>query len=166
MTTQRTLNRNLIVHNDLEIGYGTVVQERGDVAAAEQKIELMFIFRQLDEIRNLDYNKYTRVGLHQDNAPVVEYWFDFTSAASDDGDDVLAPVPAISLGRWIKIANTAPVYTTAELADISATPNTSVAKQAGYMVWNSNLEKPLWSVGSGNGDVWVDATGSTVHTPS
>lgn len=166
MSTQRTLNRNLIVHNDLELGYGSVVQERGDVQAAEQKIELMFIFRQLDEIRNLDYTRYTRVGFHQDAAPLVEYLFDFTSAASDDGDDVLAPNPAITLGRWLKVPRPAPVYTTAELADISDTANTSVAKQAGHMVWNSDLTKPLWAVGSGDSDIWVDAAGTTVHTPS
>jgi len=166
MSTQRTLNRNLIVHRDLELGYGSVVQERGEVQAAEQKIEIMFIFRQLDEIRNLDYNRYTRVALHQDGAPTVEYWFDFTSAASDDGDDVLAPIPTVSLGRWLKIPRPAPVYTTAELADISDTANTSVAKQAGHMVWNSDLNRPLWSVGSGNSDIWVDAAGTTVHTPS
>jgi len=164
--TQRTLKRNLIVHRDLELGFGSIVQERGDVSAAEQKIELLFIFRQLDEIRNLDYNRYTRVGFHQDNAPVVEYWFDFTSAAADDADDVLAPIPAVSLGRWIKVPRPAPVYTTAELSSLTHTANTSVLKQAGHMVWNSDLNRPVWAVGSGNGDIWVDAAGTTVHTPS
>ncbi len=74
--TLRTINRNLIVHNDLNIGYGTEVQNRGDQGATtEQKIELDFIFRSIAEIKALDEDKYTRVSLHA-AGPVIGYYFD------------------------------------------------------------------------------------------
>lgn len=162
--TQRTINRSLIIHNDLALGYGTVSQERGDLTTVEQKIELPFIFRTVDEIRALDTTRYTRVSLHTDG-PLIHYYFDATASAADDGDDVLAPVPYVSVGRWLKINNVAPTYTTTQLADITDSVNTSGLKQAGFMVWNITIAKPVWAVGSAAADIWVDANGSTVHTP-
>ena len=89
MSTQRTINRSLIVHNDFALGFGIIQQTRDSaVTTSEQKIELNWIFRTLDEIRNLDFVKYTRVSLHT-VGPVVEYHFDTTSTASDDADEVL-----------------------------------------------------------------------------
>lgn len=55
--------------------------------------------------------------------------------------------------------------TTAELTDITDTVNTSILKRAGYQVFNSTTSKPVWSVGSADGSLWVDATGATAHTP-
>ena len=166
MTTQRTINRSLIIHNDFALGYGTVQQNRGfDNITVEQKIELNWIFRTLDEIRMLDWSKYTRVSLHTEG-PLVEYYFDGASTAADDADDVLAPIPTISTGRWLKVNPHAPNYTSTELNDITDDVNTSNAKQPGFMVWSLTLNKPLWAVGSADGDVWVDAAGTTVHTPS
>jgi hypothetical protein len=163
--TQRTINRSLIIHNDLELGYGTVSQERGDATLIEQKIELAFIFRTLDEIRALDTLRYTRVYLHT-LGPLIEYYWDSTDTQADDGDDVLAPVPFVSVGRWLKINSHAPSYTTTQLADITHAVNTSNFKQPGAMVWNVTLGRPLWAVGSADGDLWVDANGTTVHTPA
>ncbi len=162
--TQRTINRSLIIHNDFAMGIGTVAQERGTNTSIEQKVELTWIFRTLDEIRSLDHSKYTRVSLHTPG-PLAEYYFDITSAASDDADEVLAPIPAVSLGRWLKVGPAAPSYTTADLNDITNISNTSQAKQAGYMVWNSTINRPVWSVGAGNSAIWVDAAGTTLHTP-
>lgn len=167
MSTQRTINRSLIVHNDLALGYGMVQQTRGfDNTTNEQKIELSWIFRTLDEIRYLDITKYTRVSLHTEGGPTVDYLFDSTSTASDDADDVLAPVPFISAGRWIKINQVAPSYSSIDLNDIAHKVNTSLAKQPGHMVWNYTLNRPVWAIGSGDSAIWVDANGTTVHTPS
>jgi hypothetical protein len=160
--TQRILKRVLIVHDDLAIGAGTVTQTRGDLTIIGQEIELVFIFRTLDEIRYLDWNRYTRVALHVNNGPLIEYVFDELNVSADNGDTILEPNPAISVGRWIKVEYS---YTTTELEDITDPVNTSVAKHAGYMVWNSTTENPVWAVGSADGDLWVDATGATAHTP-
>ena len=54
---------------------------------------------------------------------------------------------------------------TAQLADITHEANISQAKVAGQMVWNYTIDRPVWAVGSGDSDIWVDAAGSTVHTP-
>ena len=54
--------------------------------------------------------------------------------------------------------------TTTNLASISATVNTS-GKYAGKCVFNTSTSKPVWAAGSTAGAVWVDATGSTAHTP-
>ncbi len=54
--------------------------------------------------------------------------------------------------------------TTTNLANINHTVNT-FGKYAGKMLWNTTTSKPVWSVGATAGSVWVDATGSTAHTP-
>jgi len=57
------------------------------------------------------------------------------------------------------------VYTTAQLTDITSAINISILKVAGYQVFDTTLGQPLWAAGDLAGDVWVDATGATVHTP-
>ena len=166
MSTQRTINRSLIIHNDFALGFGQVQQTRGfDNTTLEQKIELTWIFRTLDEIRYLDWLLYTRVSLHTEG-PLTEYYFDSTSTASDDADEVLAPIPVIGTGRWLKVLPSSATYDTTSLADITHIANTSQAKQAGFMVWNYTLNRPVWAIGAGDSAIWVDAAGTTVHTPS
>jgi hypothetical protein len=166
MSTQRTINRSLIIHKDFALGFGQVQQDRAyGTITLEQKIELVWIFRTLDEIRYLDWSLYTRVSLHTEG-PLVEYYFDSTSTASDDADDVLAPLPVITTGRWLKVNPHAPNYATVDLVDITHLVNTSNAKQPGFMIWNYTINRPLWAVGSGDSAIWVDAAGTTVHTPS
>ncbi len=162
----RTLNRSLIIHNDFALGFGPVVQTRGSNTAAEQKVELAFIFRTTAEIAALNFTRYTRVYLHTLGS-LIEYYFDILSAAVDDGDLVIAPVPVVSLGRWLKTGSTPKVtnYVTANFADIAHIVNTSNIKEAGFMAWNSTTTEPVWAVGSDDNSVWVDATGATQHTP-
>ena len=166
MSTQRTINRSLIIHKDFALGFGQVQQDRAfGTVTIEQKIELTWIFRTLDEIRYLDHTLYTRVSLHTEG-PLVEYYFDYTSTASDDADEVLAPIPIITEGRWLKVLARSASYDTTSLNDITNIANTSQAKQAGFVVWNNTLNRPVWAVGAGDSDIWVDANGTTVHTPS
>ena len=54
--------------------------------------------------------------------------------------------------------------TTANLADVSATVNT-VGKVLGKVVYNTTTNTPVWADGATAASVWVDATGSTAHTP-
>lgn len=168
MGAYRTINRALIVHNDFAIGYGPVVQTRGDQTQAEQQVELDWIFRTAAEIRLLNQSKYTRVALHVDNQPLVHYYFDVLSTAVDDGWDVLAPNPTVTTGRWLRVDSLPKVFIsdTTNLTDITNTINTSAFKEAGRMVFNTTTNKPVWAVGSADGDVWVDATGATAHTPA
>lgn len=58
-----------------------------------------------------------------------------------------------------------PTSTTTNLEDISASINTSDAKEEGVVVFNTTTNKPVYATGNADGDVWVDATGSTAHTP-
>lgn len=55
--------------------------------------------------------------------------------------------------------------TATNLADITNAINTGAAKVAGYFVWDSTNNAPVWAVGGADGDVWVDGVGTTVHTP-
>lgn len=159
--TSRTINRSLIVHKDLALGTGTVVQERGSNTATEQKIELDFIFRTTDEIRYLDTTRYTRASLHTE----AHYYFDVASVAVDDDDYVLAPIPVLSVGRWLKIPEVIRSATTANLADVTHAVNTMDAKQAGLVMWNVDLVQPVWAAGDAAADLWVDAQGVTKHSP-
>jgi len=55
--------------------------------------------------------------------------------------------------------------TTTALADNASAINVSTRKVAGYVVYNTTTNMPVWADGPADGDIWVDATGSTAHTP-
>ncbi len=55
--------------------------------------------------------------------------------------------------------------TTTELEQDTDPINTDPAKVLGYQVFNSTTGIPVWAAGSGDTDVWVNATGATAHTP-
>jgi len=97
----RLIQKQLVVHNDLAIGAGTIQQQRGPLISDEQQIELTFIFRSIAEIRSLDICRYTRVQLHQQGCN-LEYWYNEDSTEDDDGLNILKPntVPAEDNGRW------------------------------------------------------------------
>lgn len=76
------------------------------------------------------------------------------------GSEILVPDASMSPGFF-----RAPNFTTAQLVSITNNVNTSVNKQEGTMVFNETTNRPVWAVGSADADVWVDATGATVHTP-
>lgn len=54
--------------------------------------------------------------------------------------------------------------TTLELNDSSDVVNI-IDKYEGKMVFNSNLDRPVWAVGSGPTDTWEYADGTTAHSP-
>ena len=58
-----------------------------------------------------------------------------------------------------------PTETTTNLADITHAINTSAAKVEGSIIFNTTSNQPVYAVGNADGDVWVDATGATAHTP-
>ena len=64
-----------------------------------------------------------------------------------------------------KVLGNSLTETTTNLEDVTATVNTSDRKVEGLMVFNETTNKPVWSVGASDNSVWVDATGSTAHTP-
>ena len=57
------------------------------------------------------------------------------------------------------------VDTTTNLADVTASINTTSAKKAGYIVFNTTTSMPVWALGADDDSLWVDATGATAHTP-
>jgi len=138
--TSRTLNRELIIHKDLALGIGTALQTRGTAPqTAEQLIELDFIFRTTAEIRALDINRYSRISLHT-VGPLTHYFFDPTSAAIDDDNTIIAPVPAIAVGRWIRVTSNSASLNYESVADLIAdtavltgiAPNTQVSVSGYY----------------------------------
>ncbi len=54
-------------------------------------------------------------------------------------------------------------FTTTQLADVSAQVN--LEKFEGKEVWNTTTGQPVWAFGPLAGDVWVNADGTTAHTP-
>lgn len=91
-----------IVHNDLELGPGTVVQTRQFKEAQERQLEFVLIFRSVEEIRYLDTTRYTRVALHTDG-PLIEYRFEQDSIAMQNFDTVLQPFATTGAGRWLRV---------------------------------------------------------------
>ncbi len=100
----RTIFRQLIGHEDFSLGQGKINQERGDRTISIRQIELEFIFRTIVEIRELNYLLYAHIALHVVGA-VVQYYFDATSVAVDDGNLVLKPNTLLSTqqGRYLKV---------------------------------------------------------------
>jgi len=90
----------------------------------------------------------------------------------------LSPPPATELSfgfRWMQWLyevykcsrnNELRVATTAQLTDAADPVNVDGRKVAGYPVYNTTTSKPVWADGAGATDVWVEADGTTEHTPS
>lgn len=70
----------------------------------------------------------------------------------------------ISNTGWRKVLHCATALTS-NLADITDEINT-LEPQTGQMVFNTTTGIPVWKSGDTAGAVWVDATGTTAHTPS
>ena len=65
----------------------------------------------------------------------------------------------------VAVDGTAPTSTTAALADVTDAVNTGASKVAGIMYFNTTTNKPTWSVGAADASLWVNADGTTAHTP-
>lgn len=101
--TARVVRTNKIVHNDLEIGKGTVEQRRAPNTYSEEKqIELVWIFRSIEEIKFLDTERYTRIALHTDG-PLIEYWFDEACEFAADDNWYIKPHLNNHRGRWVRV---------------------------------------------------------------
>jgi hypothetical protein len=55
--------------------------------------------------------------------------------------------------------------TAAEFDDITDPINTDIGKQQGCQCYDLTNDVPVWSTGTGAGDVWVNGVGTTVRTP-
>jgi hypothetical protein len=102
----RIIHRQLIGHQDFALGYGKVIQQRGDQQLEFQQIEIEFIFRNVTEIKALDYNKYTHVAIHNiPEGPVTQYYYDPYSHAIPDDFNVIKPnsVQLTQGGRYIRV---------------------------------------------------------------
>lgn len=75
----------------------------------------------------------------------------------------VAAATSVGTAGWTWV--TLPTSTTAALESIANAVNTSASKVEGSMRFNTTTNKPVFAVGNADGDVWVDATGSTAHTP-
>lgn len=69
--------------------------------------------------------------------------------ALDDTDDDIRPDTGV----------------TSDFTDAGSAINNQ-EKYAGKMAFNTTTTKPVWASGGDATDVWVDATGSTEHTPT
>lgn len=102
----RILHRQLIGHEDFALGHGKVTQQRGPETLEFQQIELEFIFRTPDEIKTLDYNRYTHVAIHTiPEGPVIQYYYDPFSHLIPDDFEVIKPnsVQLTQGGRYIRV---------------------------------------------------------------
>lgn len=104
-----------------------------------------------------------------------EYSFDIDADDSSNRYDV---VKGNINGAWVlDLTNCIPaegsnyqsgiaVASSNNLADVDFFINSSGIKREGYCVFNADTNKPVYASGSASTDVWVDATGSTAHSPS
>lgn len=102
----RIIYRQLIGHEDFALGPAIITQERGNKTVSIRQIELEFIIRTVDEIKELDYNVYAHVSLFNTIGPVVQYYFDSTSTAVSNDVTVIKPNLLLSsqAGRYLRVA--------------------------------------------------------------
>ncbi len=81
------------------------------------------------------------------------------------GDDCQIQIVAVATQGPQGPPVTPNLATTAQLESIVASVNTSGDKIAGYEVWNTTTNSPVWAVGSADGDTWVNGVGTLTHTP-
>ena len=98
----RVVSNVRIVHADFELGHGSVDQKRGPIIKPEQRVELNWIFRTVDEVQHLDTTRYTRISLHAEGA-LKEYWYDEISEAVPNNKTVLKPYVVTRAGRWLQV---------------------------------------------------------------
>lgn len=102
----RIIYRQLIGHEDLALGFGKVSQLRGDQELQFRQIQLEFIFSTVEEIKTLDYNRYTHVALHNiPEGPVTQYYYDPYSFLTPDDYNVIKPnsIQLTQTGRYIRV---------------------------------------------------------------
>ena len=102
----RILHRQLIGHEDFALGHGKVIQQRGPETLQFQQIELEFIFRTPDEIKAIDFNRYTHVAIHTiPEGAVDQYYYDPFSHLIPDDFEVIKPnsVQLTQGGRYIRV---------------------------------------------------------------
>jgi len=68
-----------------------------------------------------------------------------------------------SVSKALRKAGSPVTFTTAQLASLTAQVN--LEKYEGKTVWNTTTGKPVWASGALAADVWVNADGTTAHTP-
>lgn len=85
--------------------------------------------------------------------------------STSSGDIILGPKSANHGRVNADIIATVKTATTAQLNNLSHAINTVAAKVVGASVFNTDTSKPVWALGDTDAAAWVDATGTTVHTP-
>lgn len=75
---------------------------------------------------------------------------------------LMAAVPSQLGSKYFQLRT----ETTTNIEDAAHDVNTNAGKVEGAMIWNSTTNKPVWAVGNTDEAAWVDATGTTVHTPA
>ena len=88
---------------------------------------------------------------------------DFNITGTNTTDINITGVTTVNIGGEGVL--TTVTSTTVALAAVGNAINTSARKEAGFMVFNTTTNKPVWAVGNADASVWVDATGATAHTP-
>jgi len=69
-----------------------------------------------------------------------------------------------NIGNGVRLVENIRTETATNFKDITAAVNT-LQKQAGQQVWDSTNLQNVWAAGGSAGSVWVDGSGTTVHTP-
>jgi len=128
------IHKVLAVHRDLALGKGTVVQQRGLFVGEEHKIELAFIFRTVDEIKDLDITRYLRIQLHQPG-DASEYWYDELSLATPDDISVIKPnnISITDAGRWLLVE-----IIVEYSASATNTPGNTIEQDVNAMDWSGH----------------------------
>ena len=86
-----------------------------------------------------------------------------------DGGNIVRFKPSVAplaADAGFSIGSQTPAYNSSSFTDAAHVLNSATNKAEGITVFDAILNKPLWAVGAATTDVWVDATGATVHTPS
>ncbi len=154
----RNITKLGIVMQDIAQGIGDITQKRNNVDYTVGQQDVRYPVINATDMQDLDVTVFTLARVYDTTCTrFVDYKYD--AARSDGLASNTGP------GVWVLIAPPIFVAGTAQLEDISDFINTQDFKQHGTQIFNVNTNKPLWATGNTDAAVWVDATGSTAHTP-
>jgi len=167
----RVIDKALAGSPDLLWGIGVQSQERDGITYDIPRVDKIHPINTMAELIALsvadENNLFTKIHLlgftlRGDGGGGFFYYDSTVAHSSQNGKTIVQATGSSVTGCWIRIEDKKAIQT--DFLDLGADINTT-NKFEGKQVWDSTNKQPVWARGETPGDLWVDGTGATTHTP-
>ena len=167
----RVITKATAGEQDVLWGIGTTNQTRNGISYPIKRVDKIHPVDTMADLilldmsdPNLFFGKVYLLGFSSigDNEGGMFYFKSDEPHTNHNGYTIIQATGTSVNGCWMKFL---PLQSTSiYLDDIGADINTT-NKFEGKQIWDASNKQPIWARGSAPGDLWVDGTGATVHTP-